>query len=575
MQETGSNLRVRRTRRRRRSANHQPLAAPPPSAISPSRRSGGPPPRRCSRRSSASTATSAHRQQHQRTASAAPSISTTSRLNLLPLPGFTLENFVVDEDPAFGNEPVIRANSVRATLRISSLWRRRVEFSTICFTEPSVNLVHLANGKWNLESILLHAAHIQAAPTAQKSAGPAPRFPYIEATGARLNLKLGHEKTPFSLTDADFALWLPDPQQWHLRLRSPPRPHRHRRLRHRHRPARRHPRPRRLSRPTSPSTSTASGATSPLGQASLLLLGHDAGLRGDMTLSANAQGTLGSNTITSHLSLTALRRADFVPERRPSVDIQCEATAANTFHSFTNLQCTWPPTGSTQPIALIATIPDVRDLSTATAQLGTPALSIPTTLDWLRTASSRIPSDLTATGTLSGSAELPSGLTHLRSQWDTQITAAFQIPALTLESPTSGLPPTTLGPIAIHTAIPTPAPTRPHRRTPTTPLTPPTRGLQLDPTTLPLGGKDPATLDGHIDATGYTLHLTGNALLSQLIALGRAIPQFGDGLEDILPTTLTDTPTHIDLTATHPWGSTQTWQDNTTHPTQTHPRKSH
>ena len=89
-------------------------------------------------------------------------------LNLLPLPGFTLENFVVDEDPAFGYEPVIRANSVRATLRLSSLWSRRVEFSTISFTEPSVNLVHLSNGKWNLESILLHAAHIDAAPTAQK-----------------------------------------------------------------------------------------------------------------------------------------------------------------------------------------------------------------------------------------------------------------------------------------------------------------------------------------------------------------------------------------------------------------------
>ena len=59
-------------------------------------------------------------------------------LNLLPLPGFILENLVVDEDPAFGSEPVIRANSVRATLRFSSLWRRRVEFSTISFTDPSV-----------------------------------------------------------------------------------------------------------------------------------------------------------------------------------------------------------------------------------------------------------------------------------------------------------------------------------------------------------------------------------------------------------------------------------------------------
>src|SRR5215469_17493811 len=55
-------------------------------------------------------------------------------LSLLPLPGFTLENFVVGEDPAFGFEPIIRANEVRATLRLSSLWRGRVEFSRIHFS---------------------------------------------------------------------------------------------------------------------------------------------------------------------------------------------------------------------------------------------------------------------------------------------------------------------------------------------------------------------------------------------------------------------------------------------------------
>ncbi|HEX7158206.1 MAG TPA: AsmA family protein, partial [Edaphobacter sp.] len=137
-------------------------------------------------------------------------------LSLLPLPGFTLENFVVSEDPAFGYEPIIRANEVRATLRLSSLWRGRVEFSTIHFTEPSVNLVHRPDGKWNIEGILLQASRVAAAPTAQEKAGPAPRFPYIEVTGARLNLKQGAEKTPFSLADADFALWLPNPEQWRL-----------------------------------------------------------------------------------------------------------------------------------------------------------------------------------------------------------------------------------------------------------------------------------------------------------------------------------------------------------------------
>jgi hypothetical protein len=106
-------------------------------------------------------------------------------LTLLPLPGFTLDNFVVAEDPAFGAEPIITAASVDATVRFSSLWRRRVEFSTIALTEPtSINLVHTADGRWNIQGLLLQASQIQAAPTAQKYAGPAPRFPYISGSSA-------------------------------------------------------------------------------------------------------------------------------------------------------------------------------------------------------------------------------------------------------------------------------------------------------------------------------------------------------------------------------------------------------
>src|SRR5215470_12794985 len=54
-------------------------------------------------------------------------------LTLLPIPGFTIENLVVGEDPAFGSEPIIRANEVHASVRFPSLWRRQIEFSTISF----------------------------------------------------------------------------------------------------------------------------------------------------------------------------------------------------------------------------------------------------------------------------------------------------------------------------------------------------------------------------------------------------------------------------------------------------------
>src|SRR5271168_5516446 len=296
-------------------------------------------------------------------------------LNLLPLPGFTLENFVVDEDPAFGYEPVIRANSVRATLRLSSLWRRRVEFSTISFTEPSVNLVHVSNGKWNLQSLLLHAAHIDAAPTAQKNSGPAPRFPYIEATGARLNLKLDREKSPISLTDADFALWLPDPQQWHLRLSA--------------HPARTDTNVsdtgtvqlegtlgRAASLGQVPLSLRGEWRNVPLGQASLLLLGHDAGLRGEMTLSANAQGTVSDSTMQARLQLTGARRADFVPAQPLDIDLQCLGTATGDFHGFQDVHCSWPPAGSSDPptLAIAGSLPDIRNPKSTAIEISTPGL---------------------------------------------------------------------------------------------------------------------------------------------------------------------------------------------------------
>ena len=143
-------------------------------------------------------------------------------LNILPVPGFTLTNLVVSEDPAFGAEPVIRANKVTASLRVSSLWRRQVEFGTVSFQDPSVNLVRNADGRWNIESILLHAAQSEVEPTGKETPGRMPRFPYVEATGARVNVKMGAEKLPYSLTEADLALWLPNPKEWRVRLQGKP-----------------------------------------------------------------------------------------------------------------------------------------------------------------------------------------------------------------------------------------------------------------------------------------------------------------------------------------------------------------
>jgi uncharacterized protein involved in outer membrane biogenesis len=128
-------------------------------------------------------------------------------VRLLPRPGFDLENLVVYDDPAFGAEPILRASEVTAALRLTSLLRGRLEIARLELTEPSLNLVHGENGRWNLEALLERSAHTPLAPTAKTKSEPRQGFPYIQATSARINFKRGTEKTPYALTNADFSLW--------------------------------------------------------------------------------------------------------------------------------------------------------------------------------------------------------------------------------------------------------------------------------------------------------------------------------------------------------------------------------
>ena len=463
-------------------------------------------------------------------------------LNLLPLPSFTLENFVVSEDPAFGAEPVLQANEVRANLRVSSLWRRRVEFSRIALDTPSVNLVHLPDGRWNLESILLQASRMPAAPTAQKTAGPAPRFPYIEATGARVNLKMGLEKMPISLTEADFALFLPEPNEWHLRLKT------------------------HFVRTDAPPTDTgvlrvegtlgrastlaavpvdlhADWSTAPLGALSWVLMGHDAGLRGEMNLTAAVTGTVGSNNLDTHLTLQRVRRADFVPERTLDAEIACKARVGDVFHALHDVHCAWPSGTSDGGLMLTGDLPDLRNLQTAQASATFKDVPAASLLDTLRVASNRVSPLLKASGTVSGTY-LYSGQAVTPSQ------AVSTLPNLTIAHAHLDLGDNKplidqdiSGVIA-------------------------GRQLTLSPITLALAPltRDPAILDLKLDEAGYTLHLSGTALPARLLQLAHALPQFGDGLEGILSKPPAVSPVRVDLLSTRTWGQPQTWAPAANHP---------
>jgi uncharacterized protein involved in outer membrane biogenesis len=100
-------------------------------------------------------------------------------IRLLPRPGFDLENVVIYDDPAFGAEPMLRASEVTAVLRLTSLFRGRIEIARLDLTEPSLNIVHGDNGRWNLAALVERTARNPLAPTAKAKSEPRPGFPYI------------------------------------------------------------------------------------------------------------------------------------------------------------------------------------------------------------------------------------------------------------------------------------------------------------------------------------------------------------------------------------------------------------
>jgi AsmA protein len=465
-------------------------------------------------------------------------------LNLLPLPGFTLTNFVVSEDPAFGSEPVIRANTVRATLRIRSLWLRRLEFSRISLDDPSVNLVRRPDGRWNIESILLQASRMPAEPTAQKKAGVAPRFPYIEATGGRVNLKEGLEKKAISLTDAEFALWLSEPNLWRLRLEAHP--------------------VRTDTAATDTGTFRMEGTLGraeslaavpvdlhaewnavPLGAASWVTMGGDMGMRGEMNLRASVKGTIGTHRLTSRLELHNLRRADFVPAQTLDVDVDCRADADGVFH-LADLECGWAGPGEGSGLTVTGDVPDTRKWRAARLQARWAKVPMSALLDAMRVASRRDSSSLRASGMVSGELSCCDEATALLAS------GSFAVAKARLSMGD--------GPPVVNEAVGVGGEL--------------TNGvLTVSPVTLGLGGPQAALLTVAADKSGLRMRLTGAVLRSRLMELAKALPEFGDGLEAALPVAplaektgakvgeikAVESPIRVDLTATRPWGGPQVW----------------
>jgi AsmA family len=267
-------------------------------------------------------------------------------LRLLPRPGFVLTDLVVEEDPAFGAEPVLRANTVTASIRLMSLWRGRLEISTISVDEASLNLVRTAEGRWNLDPLFRTAA-AKAQPkagSATDARNPRPMpLPYLEATNSRINFKADAEKLPFSLVNTDLSFWQEQPGDWRIRLRGQPARTDVNldladtgivRLEAR---AQRAPELRQM-----PIHLDMEWQEAQLGQLTRLLIGSDPGWRGALTGELHLDGTAEVAEIKTRLRAAGVHRAEFAPAAPLDFDASCGFLYHYSERAVENLLCDSP-----------------------------------------------------------------------------------------------------------------------------------------------------------------------------------------------------------------------------------------
>jgi hypothetical protein len=130
----------------------------------------------------------------------------------------------VAEDPHFGNEYFLRAETLTAGLRWRALVFGHFEFGSLSLRRPSLNLVRDADGHWNIERWLPPA---QAAASRPGFVGPlavssAARLYRIDVDGGRINFKQGDDKSPFALLDVSGQVEQVSVGRWQLDIEARP-----------------------------------------------------------------------------------------------------------------------------------------------------------------------------------------------------------------------------------------------------------------------------------------------------------------------------------------------------------------
>jgi len=318
-------------------------------------------------------------------------------LRFLP-PGFDLNNLVIYEDPAFGAEPMLRAAEVTAAVRLTSLLRGRLDIARLELTEPSLNLVRRADGRWNWAALLERTARTPLAPTAKSKSEARPGFPYIEASSGRINFKVGTEKKPYALLNADFALWQESENTWGARLKAEP-------LRTDMslsdtgllRMNGTWQRAGNLSE--TPLQFSLLWDSAQLGQLTKLVSGNDKGWRGEVRLEATLSGTPSALKVATDTSIQNFHRYDISSSEILRLAAHCDATYRSAEGMMHDIVCSSPAGNGTITLRGEAGLPGVHDVSLT---LNLESVPMSAVVQLARRAKKGLPADLVSAGTVQG-----------------------------------------------------------------------------------------------------------------------------------------------------------------------------
>ena len=439
-------------------------------------------------------------------------------IRLLPRPGFDLDNLVVYDDPSFGAEPILRAGEVTADLRLFSLMRGRLEIARLDLTDPSLNLVHRPDGRWNLEALLERTAHTPLAPTAKAKSEPRPAFPYIEGSSARINFKNGPEKKPYALTNADFSLWQESENSWGVRLKAQPFRtdlnlndtgnvlvngtwQRAGNLRN------------------TPLQFTMQWDRAQLGQLTKLFTGNDQGWRGAVELAVSLTGTPENLQATSDLAVVDFRRYDINNGEPLQLAAHCVGQYSSSEHVLRELACKAPVGNGSVTLKGKMGLPGSHNYDLVLTSENVPASAAALLVERTK---KNLPDDLAAEGTLNGRFSFAHDAVSSKVQFEGQ----GEISDFELTSPSNKAQ---IGPETVHFLLTGTNNTSPKRTAVRNSAASPD-GPRVEFAPFPLAAGRPSGLvvrgcviQGWINRTAYDFSLTGDADIARTLRLARMV----------------------------------------------------